>query len=156
MTSTAPSAGTLAHLPTDWAARHTDWGLGAHVGDQTALLDLACVPGARPLVLAVLAGALPVGAQVLAVTATTREADDLAGRARGQFLDPALVVGLFPSWETLPHERLSPAATPSVAAWPCCVASPTRTPHASRRGGPSAVVVAPVRAVLQPIARGSR
>ena len=83
MTSTAPSAGTLAHLPTDWAARHTDWGLGAHVGDQTALLDLACVPGARPLVLAVLAGALPVGAQVLAVTATTREADDLAAALAG-------------------------------------------------------------------------
>ena len=40
MTSTAPSAGTLAHLPTDWAARHTDWGLGAHVGDQTALLEV--------------------------------------------------------------------------------------------------------------------
>ena len=43
---------------------------------------------------------------VLAVTATTREADDLVA-ALGSLLDPATVAD-FPSWETLPHERLSP------------------------------------------------
>ena len=43
---------------------------------------------------------------VLAVTATTREADDLVA-ALGSMIDPQSVVD-FPSWETLPHERLSP------------------------------------------------
>ena len=152
MTSTAPSAGTLAHLPTDWAARHTDWGLGAHVGDQTALLDLACVPGARPLVLAVLAGALPVGAQVLAVTATTREADDLAA-ALAAFLDPALVE-VFPSWETLPHERLSPRNDTVGRRLAVLRRLAHADAHAPGAAGPLKIVVAPVRAVLQPIARG--
>ncbi len=152
MTSTAPSAGTLAHLPTDWADRHTDWGLGAHVGDQTALLDLACVPGARPLVLAVLAGALPVGAQVLAVTATTREADDLAA-ALAAFLDPALVE-VFPSWETLPHERLSPRNDTVGRRLAVLRRLAHADTHAPGAAGPLKIVVAPVRAVLQPIARG--
>ena len=43
---------------------------------------------------------------MLAVTATTREADDLAAALGG--LLPAEQVAVFPSWETLPHERLSP------------------------------------------------
>ena len=40
------------------------------------------------------------------MTATSREADDLAA-ALGSLL-PAEQVAVFPSWETLPHERLSP------------------------------------------------
>ena len=53
--------------------------------------------------------ALPaaVPAVVLAVTATGREAEDLTAALRA-FL-PADAVAEFPSWETLPHERLSPA-----------------------------------------------
>ena len=43
---------------------------------------------------------------MLAVTATGREAEDLHA-ALGRASAPS-VVGLFPSWETLPHERLSP------------------------------------------------
>lgn len=42
---------------------------------------------------------------LLVVTATGREADDLTAELRGVFGD---AVALFPSWETLPHERLSP------------------------------------------------
>ena len=54
--------------------------------------------------LAALAGR--AGRPVLAVTATGREAEDLAAALRG-LLDPRPVVEL-PGWETLPHERLSP------------------------------------------------
>ncbi len=43
---------------------------------------------------------------VLAITATGREAEDLTEALRA-FL-PADAVAEFPSWETLPHERLSP------------------------------------------------
>ena len=68
------------------------------------LVDVAVSPGARSPLLAALAGdgATPL----LAVTATGREAEDLAAALRC-FL-PADRVADFPSWETLPHERLSP------------------------------------------------
>ncbi|MDL5157472.1 transcription-repair coupling factor [Actinomycetospora termitidis] len=48
------------------------------------------------------------GRTVLVVCATEREADDLAA-AIGELLGPDAVAYL-PSWETLPHERLSPRA----------------------------------------------
>ena len=154
MTSTAPSSGTLTHLPAVWAARHSDWGLAEHVGERTALLDLACVPGARPLVLAVLAGVLPIGAPLLAVTATTREAEDLAA-ALGSFLDPD-VVAVFSSWETLPHERLSPRSDTVGRRLAVLrrLAHPDSTSADDPSIGPLRVVVAPIRAVLQPIATG--
>src|SRR3978361_1739961 len=68
--------------------------------------DLTAPPGVRPLAVAALARQCPV----LVVTATTREADDLVA-ALGTVMDPA-VVAAYPSWETLPHERLSPRAEP--------------------------------------------
>ena len=54
-------------------------------------------------------GASSAGAQVpvlLAVTATGREAEELQA-ALGSYL-PSEQIANFPSWETLPHERLSP------------------------------------------------
>ncbi|EUA50641.1 transcription-repair-coupling factor domain protein [Mycobacterium xenopi 3993] len=62
------------------------------------------------------------------VTATNRAADDLTAELRGVHGD---AVALFPSWETLPHERLSPGvdtvgarlmvlrrlATPTTRGW---------------------------------------
>ena len=46
------------------------------------------------------------GRPVLAVTATSREAEDLAA-GLGELV-PAEQVAVYPAWETLPHERLSP------------------------------------------------
>src|ERR1700710_1106431 len=65
--------------------------------------DLAMVGpvGARVFV----ASALASTGALLVVTATGREADDLTGELRGVLGD---AVAMFPSWETLPHERLSP------------------------------------------------
>src|SRR5450756_2169816 len=73
-----------------------------------AVLEIAVSAGARPPLIAALAGAhdRSVRRPVLAVTATGREAEDLVAALRC-FL-PAEVVVDFPSWETLPHERLSP------------------------------------------------
>ena len=48
------------------------------------------------------------GRVVLAVTSTGREAEDLVA-ALGCLL-PADQIALYPGWETLPHERLSPRA----------------------------------------------
>ena len=51
------------------------------------------------------AAALARTGPLLVVTATGREADDLTAELQAVFGD---AVALFPSWETLPHERLSP------------------------------------------------
>src|SRR3954469_5268758 len=76
----------------------------------TSALDLSAPPSMRPLVVGALAAAEPRGAGrfVLAVTATSREAGDLVEQLRS-FL-PEHEVAEFPSWETLPHERMSPRA----------------------------------------------
>ena len=66
-------------------------------------VDITAPTAMRPVVAAVLAQA---GKTVLAVTATTREAENLAA-ALGDLL-PADQVAVYPAWETLPHERLSP------------------------------------------------
>jgi len=44
----------------------------------------------------------------LVVTSTGRESEDIEQELA--FLDPSAEILLFPSWETLPHERLSPSA----------------------------------------------
>ena len=113
----------------------------------SACLDVTAPAGLRPFVLA----ALPARAQrpVLAVTVTGREAEDLVA-ALGSLL-PGEQVALFPSWETLPHERLSPGADTVGRR----LAVLRRLAHPDEAGaGPLAVVVAPVRALLQPMVAG--
>ena len=65
--------------------------------------DLALVGPASAQVY--VAAALAQQGPLLVATATGREADDLTAELRGVFGD---AVAMFPSWETLPHERLSP------------------------------------------------
>jgi transcription-repair coupling factor (superfamily II helicase) len=88
---------------------------------------------------------------VLAVTATAREAEDLAA-ALSSLLPPDSV-GYFPAWETLPHERLSPRSDTSGQR----LAVLRRLAHpdpADPRTGPLLAVTAPVRSLLQPMAGG--
>jgi transcription-repair coupling factor (superfamily II helicase) len=119
----------------------------ARAGDATALtdttpLDLTGPPASRPFVVAAIAQSRPV----LAVTATSREADDLA-TALGDLL-PADEIAVYPSWETLPHERLSPRSDTVGRR----LGVLRRLAHPE--GHPVRVVVAPVRSVLQPQLRG--
>ncbi|WP_344140296.1 transcription-repair coupling factor, partial [Luedemannella flava] len=86
-----------------------------------------------------------------AVTATTREAEDL-GDALGDLVDPAEVV-VFPSWETLPHERLSPRSD-TVGRRLGVLRRLAHPDPSDPSRGPVRVVVAPVRSVLQPQLRG--
>ncbi|MGH3624567.1 MAG: transcription-repair coupling factor, partial [Sciscionella sp.] len=68
-------------------------------------------PAVRPLVAAALAADEAIGGAelpVLLVTATDREADELAG-VLADLLTPESVAA-WPSWETLPQEKLSPRA----------------------------------------------
>ncbi|MGL5816915.1 MAG: DEAD/DEAH box helicase, partial [Phycicoccus sp.] len=106
--------------------------------------------GARAAVLAALAPR-PTGAPVLAVTATGREAEDLT-TALGAYLGPDAVAH-FPSWETLPHERLSPRSD-TVGQRLSVLRRLAHPDAADAAHGLPAVVVAPVRAVLQPITKG--
>ncbi|MEJ6013831.1 transcription-repair coupling factor [Corynebacterium sp. H127] len=76
-------------------------GLLENVGAQR--LHLSGIDQVRPWALAALAQRAPI----LAVTATGREAEDLAAELKAMLGDK---VAWFPSWETLPHERLSPGA----------------------------------------------
>ncbi|MEV4189577.1 hypothetical protein AB0J28_49905, partial [Streptosporangium canum] len=77
-------------------------------GGDSSDVSLIAPPALRPFTVAALAreGAKDGARAVLAVTATGREAEDLAA-ALTSLLDPN-TVAVFPAWETLPHERLSP------------------------------------------------
>ncbi|HYN66027.1 MAG TPA: transcription-repair coupling factor [Ornithinibacter sp.] len=115
-----------------------------------AEVSAAAPPGARHLVVSALAPTR-TGAPVLAVTATGREAEDLQAALEASL--GAGVVGLFPSWETLPHERLSPRSD-TVGQRLSVLRRLTHPDTGDETHGPLSVVVAPVRAVLQPIAKG--
>ncbi len=122
--------------------------------------DISMPRGAVPPALALLAsgetgGGAKAGAKGhakghvlhVAVTATGRGAEELQGALRAYL--PRDSVELFPSWETLPHERLSPRS--DTVAQRLLVqrrlAHPEEFP-------PLAVLVMPVRALLQPITEG--
>jgi transcription-repair coupling factor (superfamily II helicase) len=113
--------------------------------DSTAAqLSVSGPPGLRALAIAAVAGA---GHTVLAVTSTGREAEDLL-EALSSLLNPD-TVALYPGWETLPHERLSPRA--DTVGRRLAVLRRLRHPSADDpQTGPLSVVVAPVRSVLQP------
>ncbi len=114
-----------------------------------AALDLTGPPALRPFLVAGLVAR--AGRTVLAVTATQREADELV-EALGDLLDPQ-TVALYPPWETLPHERLSPRS--DTVGRRLAVLRRLRHPDPDTGPtGPLSVVVAPVRSVLQPQVRG--
>ena len=85
-------------------------------------VDVVGPVGVRPPLLAAMAGATSTGDRaagvsgpatgsrpLVVVTATGREADELAASVQAYLPDElADVVAVLPAWETLPHERLSP------------------------------------------------
>ncbi|MDO9485939.1 MAG: CarD family transcriptional regulator, partial [Actinomycetota bacterium] len=107
---------------------------------QAVLTALLCAPK-------------PVGAQrrLLVITATGQEAEDLASTVHG--LVPGLEIAVLPSWETLPHERMSPSSDTIGRR----VAILRRLAHPDDSDPllqSIDVVVASIRAVVQPIAGG--
>ncbi|WP_286737897.1 transcription-repair coupling factor, partial [Kocuria sp. UBA1838] len=91
------------------------------------------------------AGSTPI---LLAVTATGREAEELQSGLASYV--PAEQIANFPSWETLPHERLSPRSDTVGQR----LSVLRRLDHAQDGEQPLRVVVAPVRSVLQPVVAG--
>jgi transcription-repair coupling factor (superfamily II helicase) len=123
---------------------------GAALGDPVG--HVRAPAAAAPLLLARAAQASQ-DALIVALTATGNDADALAG-ALGSYLDPALVA-VFPSWETLPHERLSPRSD-TVARRLASLRRIVHPKDAEQETGLPAprILVVPLRAALQPLAPG--
>ncbi|WP_035744720.1 transcription-repair coupling factor [Haematomicrobium sanguinis] len=124
---------------------------GAAASSDESELAVSAPAGLQPLLAAEIADALSEGGSgqdrertpiLLAVTATEREAEDLAA-ALESYLEPQ-DIELFPNWETLPHERLSPRSD--------TVGRRLSVLRRLKHGSPPRVVIATIRAVLQPIA----
>lgn len=117
-------------------------------GGAVRALDLTGPAALRPFIVD---GLVRADRTVLAVTATAREAEDLVEEL-GSLLDPD-TVALYPSWETLPHERLSPRSD-TVGRRLAVLRRLAHPDTEDPAHGPLAVVVAPVRSVLQPQVKG--
>ncbi|HEY8720885.1 transcription-repair coupling factor [Pengzhenrongella sp.] len=121
-------------------------------------VDVVGIPGIRPALLAIMTGARADGAEpatgarpLVVVTATGRDADDLAGALRCYL--PPDDVAVLPAWETLPHERLSPRA--DTVARRLAVFRRLAHPAAEAgQTGPIRALIMPVRALLQPVVAG--
>lgn len=119
------------------------------VASSSVDADISVAEGvAAPLLAAMLerrrgGGEPPV---LLALVPTGRRADSLVPAMRS--LIPDADVQAFPAWETLPHERLSPSAETVGQRLR------TLTTLARHDGARPVVVVASVRAALQPLATG--
>src|SRR5687768_3825966 len=121
---------------------------GVVAGAGKATLSVTAPPPVQPLVAAALAARAPgAGVPVLVVTAGERDADQVADQLR--CFVPSRRVEVFPAWETLPHERLSPRA--DTVGRRLAVLRDLTHPG---ENGTIDVLVAPVRSVLQPLAPG--
>ncbi|WP_460468901.1 transcription-repair coupling factor [Calidifontibacter terrae] len=114
------------------------------------MVDIASAPGLRPPLLALM-NRIGKRTPLLVVTATGREAGDMVAALR-TFLGDAAVTE-FPSWETLPHERLSPRSD-TVGRRLAVLRRLAHPDDSDLTHGPIEVLVASVRAVMQPIAKG--
>ncbi|HZP14257.1 MAG TPA: transcription-repair coupling factor, partial [Nocardioides sp.] len=112
-------------------------------GGRVLALDLTGPEALRPFAVA---GLVREGRTVVAVTATSREAEKLVADL-GDVMS-ADAVAYYPSWETLPHERLSPRADTVGRR----LAALRRLKHPD--GTPIQVLVTTVRSILQPQVKG--
>ena len=85
----------------------------------------------------------------LVVTATGRESEEIAQELA--FLDPGAEILMFPAWETLPHERLSPSAEVVGRRYQTLARLQELTKTAPKN---QVYVLVSIRAALQPIVAG--
>jgi transcription-repair coupling factor (superfamily II helicase) len=102
-------------------------------------VTINAIKAMQPFIVATAAAKTPT---LLAVTATSRESEDLA--ATLQALNPDLEIRVFPSWETLPHEKLSPSRE--------VVGKRLALIHELKTKSQINVICAPLRSLLQPFA----
>ncbi|WP_288801323.1 transcription-repair coupling factor [uncultured Corynebacterium sp.] len=141
LSSSQPSlAGVLRAAARDSKLR----GVVTHIGEKS--LHMQALEGVWPFV----AGTMAQHAPVLMVTASGRQAQDIAAVLRHMLGD---VVEVFPAWETLPHERLSPGVeTVSQRMRVLRRLQLLQQPQeSSPTQPPLRVVVAPARSLVHPI-----
>ncbi|APU12815.1 transcription-repair coupling factor [Actinoalloteichus fjordicus] len=117
----------------------------------SATVELGGPPALRTLVASALAAEQGADRPVLLVTATGREAEESAA-VLGDLIGRDVVAEL-PSWETLPHERLSPRAD-TVGRRLAVLRRLAHPEQDSPDTGPLRVVVTTVRSLIQPLAPG--
>lgn len=115
---------------------------------SASLVDVHGPASTHPVVGAAVRRA--TGTPVLVITTTGQGAEDMAAML-GDYL-PEANVAVFPSWETLPHERLSPSAD-TVGRRTAVLRRLTAPDGNDPLLAPVDVVVASIRAVIQPIVR---
>ncbi|GAA3605993.1 transcription-repair coupling factor [Marihabitans asiaticum] len=145
---------TLEPLRTAVAEMDVVRRLGEHLV-TTDELDISLPPGLRAPVISLLRRPADPAAKgvspLLVVTSTAREADDVATALRCLLSESEVVT--FPSWETLPHERLSPRSD-TVGRRLAVLRRLAHPDPTDPEHGEIGVVVASVRAVLQPLVAG--
>ncbi len=141
-----PLLNTLNQL-NSWAAIRT--AASAQPSERSARTLIGAVAGTHAALIADISIAVrgTTGeALSLIIAPTDRQAEDLAAALRSYL--PAADIALFPAWETLPHERLSPRSDTvgrRLQVLRAITGDATNRPQ---------VVIAPVRAVIQPIVTG--
>ena len=113
----------------------------------SSALDITGPAAVRPFVID---GLVRKGRQVVVVTATVREAEQVADEVIG--LLGRERVAIFPGWETLPHERLSPRS--DTVGTRLAVLRRIVHPGDDPETGPLDVIITPVRSLLQPQVKG--
>lgn len=131
-------------------------GLAEAAGGDAALRTVADLVGksgvelvAPSAVRAFVASTVSAQRPLVVVTATGREADDLTVELAEMLGDS---VAMFPSWETLPHERLSPG--PDTVGRRLEVLRRLAHPDDPVYPEPLRVVVTTVRSLMQPMTAG--
>ncbi len=104
--------------------------------------DVVASPAVRPYLLSLLA---EQAAPLLVLVPRTSDAEAVTD-GLSAYLGEARV-GMFPAWETLPHERLSPQ--PRTVGRRLAILD--RLQHPDQHDEPLLAIVAPVRAALQPM-----
>ena len=120
-----------------------DPALSASLGKKHA--DLAVAEAAQPMVLAAIAG-FGDRRPIVVVTATTNAAERLASDLETWL--GAEHAQVFPAWETLPFERVSPAVE--------TMGRRTQLLWQLRNGSSPKVLVVPIRALLQRLSPSNR
>ena len=140
-----PLLNTLNQL-SNWAAIRT--AASAQPAERSARTLIGAVAGTHAALIADISTAVRGAtgeALSLIIAPTDRQAEDLAAALRSYL--PAADIALFPAWETLPHERLSPRSDTVGRRLQVLRAITGNTTRPQ-------VVIAPVRAVIQPIVTG--
>ncbi|MFT8359349.1 MAG: transcription-repair coupling factor, partial [Bifidobacterium aquikefiri] len=105
--------------------------------------------GLRPALIA----ATAARKTVIVITASGRDAEEMAGAIRSWYPGDPQEIALLDAWETLPHERLSPRAD-TVASRMAVFRRLKHPVTNSSMFGPIRILIMPVRSLIQPVVAG--